>query len=110
MEKGEWVRLRRGNDWGVNYYSVNPHRAGAACQKNRYRLVAGEEIRVRLKDSSLRVGIVKFRTTFEMVGDHGRFYPDRVDSQIPYVEFEDGTYVEIDACDIAYDPSRDGSL
>ena len=107
MQAGDWVKLKIGNDWGVDYLAVNPLRNGAADQELRYKLKEGESIRVRLKGSIIREGVVKIRTKYGSVSDHGHAYA--VTSMIPFVEFEEGTYTELHECEIPYDPAKDPS-
>ena len=106
LNRGDWFRLKRGNDWGSNYFARAPLSAqGYAACSRAYRLAAGDTVRVRLLDGSEREGLVALTKVRETVGDMGHDYD--VHSEVPRVAFADGTYAELQGIELQYDPERD---
>lgn len=81
-----WIKLKRGNDWGVDYFAIEPLSNGGASASRGIKLEEGEPVRVRLADGSERDGVIALRTEIHTVSDHGHSYP--VTSKIPVVRFD----------------------
>lgn len=74
----EWMRLKRGNDWGVEYY-YRPDRpktpAGTYGKESGVAFKEGERLRVRWPDSSESTEVVSLRREHATVSDMGHSYP-----------------------------------
>jgi hypothetical protein len=80
-----WVKLKRGNDWGVDYFAIEPLNHGSADQRRGVRVVDGEPVTVRMADGTEVVGVITLREEHGTVSDMGHRYS--VSSEIPEVAF-----------------------
>jgi hypothetical protein len=72
----EWVKLRRGNDWGVVYISRSPLRNGTASARRRVEIHEGAGYRVRWPDGTVSVERAKLgEPVHTTVGDMGHECP-----------------------------------
>src|SRR5258707_144871 len=106
LKRGDWFKLKSGNDWGSEYFARSPlNPRGYAQGARAYKLAAADVVRVRLLDGSERDGLIELFAERQTVGDMGHNYD--VTSQVPRVVFSDGTYAELEKVELQYDPDRD---
>ena len=70
----EWVRLKRGNDWGVSYLAVEPKRDGFADSTRKVEFAAGTPLHVRWPDGTESTEPAAERVVHGTVGDMGHTY------------------------------------
>jgi hypothetical protein len=80
-----WIRLRRGNDWGVDYFAINPLTPSGASRSQGINLREGEAVPVRLADGTETTGTVTLEQRVSSVSDHGHSSSAR--SELPHVNF-----------------------
>lgn len=78
-----WIKLKRGNDWGVDYFAIEPLRNGGASSSRGIKLEHGDEVPVRFADGTERLAEIRIRIERGTVSDHGHSYG--VSSAIPEV-------------------------
>jgi hypothetical protein len=75
-DKGKWVKLKVGNDWGVEYYSHNPHNKYGTCDsKLGIHFQDGQSVLVRWPDGSTSDEKLTVREIHTSVNDCGKSYP-----------------------------------
>ncbi len=79
MGDAEWVRLKRFNDWGVDYFAeegkgLSAHGTSDA-RKYGLRIKAGDELHVRWPDGSVTREKVVLHPMRREVSDMGKTYP-----------------------------------
>lgn len=68
-----WIKLKSANDWGVDYFAIEPlGAAGTADAKRGIKLEQGDRIEVRMADGAVIVAAVHFRRGQSSYSDHGR--------------------------------------
>lgn len=80
-----WVKLKRGNDWGVDYFAIEPLSNGHADQRRGIQVDEGDPVRVRTSDGAELDGLIALRTEHGSVSDHGHWCA--TSSEIPEVAF-----------------------
>lgn len=95
----DWMRLRRGNDWGKEYLAPEPLGAGGYADARRAVVFAeGEAIHVRWPNGDETTERVSIRTTTQTVSDHG--VTSSPTSEVPGIYVETWgtiTWVPLDA-------------
>ena len=80
-----WIKLRRGNDWGFDYFAIEPLSNGGASKSRGIKVEEGDDVRVRMADGEIVSGVITLSTEWGSVTDSGHTYP--VKSEIPHVAF-----------------------
>lgn len=76
MESEQWVKLKPGNAWGVDYLSYEPLRNGYADQRRSIDVANGDVVEFRRRpDFPTETGRVHLVARSTMVGDMGHVYP-----------------------------------
>jgi hypothetical protein len=100
--KTKWVKLKRGNDWGRDYWAIKPlDERGYASASRGIRLTEAEPVRVRLKNGLDYGGVVRLNNYQAEVHDHGHSY--LVTTVNPQVELKiEGTPVRVQFADCEF--------
>lgn len=100
-----WVKLKRGNDWGIDYWARKPHDDnGYASSSRGVRFVNGEKVRVQLKDGFEVDGIIKLVERDVDVPDHGHSNLVRT-SNVSVVVAYHGAKVELSVDQVRFEKS-----
>jgi hypothetical protein len=82
----DWVTLKVGNDWGVEYLNevVCDERGYSNYSRFALRFRSGDALRVRWPDGFESTERIVVRTIVGSVSDHGKRYS--TDSPLPFIE------------------------
>lgn len=84
-----WIKLERGNDWGSIYLSRKAlTENGTANARHRIEVNAGDTVKVRWPDGTVRDEKIVFERLHDSYTDHGQMHSTHVYSSVPGVETE----------------------
>ena len=69
-----WVRLKRANDWGQDYYAIEPLDHGSADSKRGVMPPKGTLVRVKMPDDTERLAVCAYVQRHARIPDMGRSY------------------------------------
>lgn len=105
----EWVRLKVGNDWGVNYFAIEPlNRHGTADSRRGIKVRSGDRVRVRWPDSHESEHEIRLGRTSVTINDMRHAYEVR--SEEPYIVCSfhgEDVLVRIDKVEVPLDWARE---